>query len=183
MEQEVLSLKTTGMHQLSPNMATFCEHYVTGDDGVRGNATECYLHAGYTSKTRQSAAVKASQLMARPEVQSYIYELQMQASKAALDRLKSWRELAYDAQQTVVAIANGYFTGTYDVLGKRHSEPIVIKDRETAAAASVRLSAAKEILERAFPKKLSISVDTDDREILEKSIGRRAPEARYERYQ
>lgn len=167
--------------KLNPKEVSFCQHYVTGDTGIRGNAAASYQAAGFAAARGQATYNGSSRLLQRPEIREYIYQLQLQASKEAISKLKGWQEIAADAQQQLISISHGWFTSKYPVMGKEHSEPIMIQDRETAAAANVVLRATLEIIERAFPK--NVQPPKDDREIIEQTLGRRAPEQQNRLYQ
>lgn len=160
--------------KLNPREVSFCENYVTGKAGVKGNAGASYQAAGYSASKKDTAYSSGCRLLQRPEIKEHIYRIQLEASKEAISKLRSWQELAADAQEQLISIAHGWFISKYDVLGKEHKEPIMIQDRDTSAAASVVLKATLEIIERAFPKNLQ--VPKDDRDIIEQTLGRRAPE-------
>lgn len=55
---------------LTPLRERFCLEYA-----ACGNATEAYIKAGFVTKKKSSATVKASQLLKKPEIQARLQEL------------------------------------------------------------------------------------------------------------
>lgn len=63
---------------LTAREVRFCVLYADG-----GNATQCYIDAGFPPKTRPASAESASQLLKKPEIQAFIRNLQTAAADAA----------------------------------------------------------------------------------------------------
>lgn len=109
----------------------FVRLYLTGPDGVRGVGKASAIAAGYKEN---SAHVLASRILARDDVRMLVREFHRIADAVAINKLKDWKEVAVDAQDIVIGICDGSVSS---------DEPFEL---------SVRLQAAKEILDRAFGK-------------------------------
>ena len=92
---------------LSPQQARFAELYVAGPDDIRGNGTRAYLEAYPTCHSRQAAAECASRLLRHAKIRAYMAELREIVAAECTARLRSWMELAPDAQDTLRAAAAG----------------------------------------------------------------------------
>ncbi len=92
---------------LSPQQARLAELYVAGPDDIRGNGTAAYLAAYPTCHSRQAAAECASRLLRHAKVRAYMAELREIVAAECTARLRSWMELAPDAQETLRAAAAG----------------------------------------------------------------------------
>ena len=91
---------------LTPNEERFCLAYVAGD-GTQGNGTASYLAAYPTCTNKHAAGSAGSRLLKRDRVQARIAELRAEAAQEVRDRLRSWWELAPDAQRTLELAAAG----------------------------------------------------------------------------
>ncbi len=92
---------------LSPQQSRFAELYIAGPDDLRGNGTRCYQVSYPTANSKQAACESASRLLRRPQVRAYIAQLREMAAAECTARLRSWMELAPDAQETLRAAAVG----------------------------------------------------------------------------
>ena len=95
------------MRPLSPRQARFAELYVAGPDDLRGRQARCYRVAYPACSNDNSAGASASTLLRRPNVRAYMAELREAAGAECTARLRSWMELAPDAQETLRAAAAG----------------------------------------------------------------------------
>ncbi len=122
---------------LSPQQARFAELYVAGPDDIRGNGTRAYLAAYPTCHSESAAKTSASRLLRRDNVRARMAQLREMAAAECTARLRSWMELAPDAQETLRAAA----AGELDFKGDPKLQPEKLRS-------AVR--AATEILDRAL---------------------------------
>ncbi len=92
---------------LSPQQSRFAELYIAGPDDLRGNGTRCYQVAYPTAHSKQAACESASRLLRRPQVRARIAQLRELVAAECTARLRSWMELAPDAQETLRKAAGG----------------------------------------------------------------------------
>jgi len=90
--------------KLTARQAAFVRHYVAGDDGVRGNAAQAAIAAGFS---KGSAHVRGHRLLNRPAVAIEIAGWRAEAEEAAGIRLIGWMELAPEAQRWLIRIMRG----------------------------------------------------------------------------
>lgn len=136
------------MQRLNARQREFVRHYVSGADGVRGNATQSAIAAGYAAK---HAHVNGPALMANHNIKAAVIEAHRRADAAAIARLRDWKTLAPEAQDRLLALARGKIPVNVDPAA---GNPM--HDRDDAAVAAIIRDANMEILERAYPKKLRI---------------------------
>ena len=89
------------------NEEQFAVLYVGGPDDVRGNGTRTYLETHPNCNSEHAAAVGACRLLSRARVRARVRELRDEAAESAKVRLRSWWELAPDAQRTLELAARG----------------------------------------------------------------------------
>lgn len=133
---------------LNARQAEFVRHYTAGADGVRGNATQAYRAAGYTSR---AAEVEAAKLVRNPKVRAAIAVAHAAAEGGAARKLKDWKDLAVDAQQRTESLAAGFLPDPAN--GGREAR---ICDRDTAAVGKLLLQANLALIERGYPQKLQL---------------------------
>ena len=98
---------------LTPGEESFCLAYVAGPNGTQGNGTLSYLHAFPATSSKHVAGSCASRLLKRDRVQARIRELRQEAAQSVRDRLRSWWELAPDAQATLELAAAGQLPSSW----------------------------------------------------------------------
>jgi phage terminase small subunit len=91
---------------LTPNEEAFALAYVAGN-GTQGNGTASYLHAYPNCSSKTVAGSAGSRLLKRDRVQARIRELRQEAAATVRDRLRSWWDLAPEAQATLERAAAG----------------------------------------------------------------------------
>lgn len=92
---------------LTTGEEAFAVCYVGGEPGIQGNGTRSYLHAFPNCSSKEVAGACGSRLLKRERVQARIADLRNEAAKAVRDRLRSWWELAPEAQATLERAAAG----------------------------------------------------------------------------
>ena len=92
---------------LTPGEEAFALAYVAGSDGMQGNGTLSYLHAFPKTSSKTVAGSLGSRLLKRARVQTRIAGLRSEAAAAVRDQLRSWWELAPEAQATLEQAAAG----------------------------------------------------------------------------
>lgn len=135
--------------KLNARQREFVRHFTAGADGVRGNATQAFIAAGYSPK---GADAMGPRLLGNARVAAAIAEVHAAAESAATNKLRDWKDMAPAAQDRLERIAHGYLPAT----GTDGEIPIVTLGRDGAAVAKVILDANKELIERAYPKKLEV---------------------------
>jgi len=95
--------------KLSPKQKKFCENYV-----INGyNATSAYIDAGYSVKKRVTGTVNSSQLLMKPNIQSYIRTLELERDgdfKIGKEEiLAELGKLAFGNLDDIVEIKNNSF--------------------------------------------------------------------------
>lgn len=85
----------------------FAVLYAGGPEDTRGNGTRAYLRAYPSCNSEHAAAVSASRLLKRARVRARVRELREEAAEAAKSRLRSWWELAPEAQRTLELASRG----------------------------------------------------------------------------
>lgn len=98
------------LEDLTPRQEEFARLYYAGPDHLRGNGRRCYLEA-YETDNPQSADTGASRLLRNEKVRARIEELREEAAKEAKTRAKDWWELYPEAQETLLAAAEGEAPG------------------------------------------------------------------------
>jgi hypothetical protein len=92
---------------LSASEETFAVLYVGGEPGIQGNGTRAYLAAFPGCNSAKVAGACASRMLKRDRVQARITGLRNEAAQEVRDRLRSWWELAPEAQATLERAAAG----------------------------------------------------------------------------
>ena len=92
---------------LTPGEEAFALAYVAGPDGMQGNGTLSYLHAFPKTSSKAVAGSLGSRLLKRARVQTRIAGLRSEAARGVRDRLRSWWDLAPEAQATLERAAAG----------------------------------------------------------------------------
>jgi hypothetical protein len=134
--------------RLTPFQAEFVRQYTAGVEGVRGNQSAAYKAAGGKATSPAVMAVVASQTLNNPKVFAAIQALHAQADAVILAQLISWKVAGVQAQKRLIALGNGVLP-----------DDRAMVNRDDVAVGQVVLGAVKELLERAWPKKLRITVD------------------------
>lgn len=134
--------------QLTPFQARFVDQYTAGDDGVYGHLSASYKAAGGKAKDPAVMAAAASHTFNNVKVQAAIQAIHAQADAAVVAQLVSWKVAGVQAQHYLIALGKGVLP-----------DERAMANRDDAAVGQVVLGAVKELLERAWPKKLHIKVD------------------------
>lgn len=112
-----------------------------------GNATAAAGRAGY----RRNRSL-ARNLVATPAIRAAIDAAHAEVECEAKATLRDWKVLAPTAQAQVEHI----MLGRLPPVGTVPETPIIALGRDGATVAKVILDAAREVLERAYPKKLQV---------------------------
>jgi len=98
---------------LTSGEEAFALAYVAGPDGTQGNGTLSYLHAFPRCSSKVTAGASACRLLKRERVQARLAELRAEAAQGVRDKLRSWWELAPEAQATLERAAAGTLPGKW----------------------------------------------------------------------
>ncbi len=108
------------------------------------NLTDAYIKAGYKTKSRYVAGVNASQLMKNPKIRAVVDEAMEEQLQAARDRLNSLTGKAIEALTSLI--------------------------EHGTAQDSVRLGAAKDILDRAGLKPEKVQEHSGEIKIIHEYV-------------
>ena len=122
----------------------FALEYVTGEDA--GNGSKCYAKI-YDVKDMNVAAACAARLLTNAKVQEAIIGYRQEVLDQAMVVARPWIDLVPEAQSTLLSILRG----------------------DVTSGAHVRLSAAREILDRALGKPKE-SVEVSDRTQVDAAV-------------
>lgn len=131
---------------LKPQHEEFARLYYAGPEGLRRNATRCYLAVYYAGDAHsygtgdpeyKSAASNAYRLLKRDGVRTRMRELREEASEAAKARAHSWWELYPEAQEVLRQALRGDWPEEMDSQDKRSAVEAAVEvvDRAEGPAA------------------------------------------------
>ena len=115
-------------NKLTVKQKKFADEYIK-----TGNATQSYLDAGYSMKSKNGAGVEGQKLLRKPKVKDYIDK-----------RMKQIDEAKIPKQKEVLEFLGGVMRATITI-------PVVTKDGDeidVPPAMKDRITAAKELLKR-----------------------------------
>lgn len=157
-----MAKKAKKARPLNARQLAFVRHYTAGAEGVRANAKQAYIAAGYSAHTAESMGPR---LLRNAQVAAAVAEAHQRAEKAAIRKLIDWKELAAEAQARLLAIARGRLPDPDDP-----DTGDALESRTDAEIAKVVQGAIEEILERAYPRKLQLDV-SDPKGVLARLLG------------
>lgn len=122
------SAHTNGTRALTARQEAFIQHYTAGEEGIRGNATQSAIAAGFSPK---SARQQGADLLAEPYISVHIDALRQAALDKTETKLIDWASMLPEAE------------AAYRDIVTSPSPP---------QTAGTRLAAARDIVERVAGK-------------------------------